>query len=453
MKAWQFALPHIIAFVLLSSLLSVAQPMQKLRVGDQNRFLVKEDGSPFVWVGEANWFFARLSPITIDSLLDYRSVQGFTVMFVSCRERLPSGEGPGTIGQPNEVWWKNLDAYIAKCAQRNMYVGITLGWWQKALQHSADDLYRYGKWVGNRYKDNNNIVWLTLGETGSNARKEAMPTENVQALVRGIREGDTGNKLLTVHADYRRGTSITNDAALCDFNNWQTSQWCCRADLPRNDDRQWTAWEAISYDYGQRYQGKPKPTLDSEAWYENNKDFCGASSFVIRRRAYFTIFAGAFGHTYGAGGIWDGLTASDSCSSSALDALHYPGAEDMGKLSRFLHRLGDNFLKLRPDQSIITKGNSSDYDAHLQATVASDSSFALVYSASDAPYTLDLGKLANIHLSARWYNPRTDKFQPNRAPISSRRAYTVDPPGDLGSGGDWVLLIGGDPFFEALGIN
>ena len=453
MRTWRFILYQ--GLLLFFSVACVAQPrqMQKLRVGDQHRFLVKEDGSPFVWIGETNWLFAKLPPATIDSILDVRSAQGFTVMFVSCRDSMPNGEGPGTIDEPNEAWWKNLDTYIAKCAQRNMYVGITLGWWQKALQHSTADLYRYGKWVGDRYKDNNNIVWLTLGETGSNARKKVMPAEKVQALVRGIREGDTGDKLLTVHADYRRGTSITNDAALCDFNNWQTSQWCCRADLPRKDDRQWTVWEAISYDYEQRYEGKPKPTLDSEAWYENNKDFCGASAFVIRRRAYFTIFAGAFGHTYGAGGIWDGLIAPDSCSRSALDALRYPGAEDMGRLSRFLHRLGDNLLKLRPDQSLILAGNSDDYDTHLQATVATDSSFALVYSASDAPYTLNTRTLANTSLSARWYNPRTDALQPGSISVGDQSRYEADPPSDLGTEHDWVLLIGDDPFFEVFGTN
>ncbi len=106
---------------------AVAQ-MQKLRVADNHRFLVHQDGRPFVWIGDTNWFFAKLPPATIDNILVTRSRQKFTVMQVSCRESLHNGDGPGEIYAPNEAWWAYLDDYVAKCAQRNLYVGITLGW-------------------------------------------------------------------------------------------------------------------------------------------------------------------------------------------------------------------------------------------------------------------------------------------------------------------------------------
>ena len=116
-----------VAAILFSA--DVFAQMSILKIADNNRFLVKEDGKPFVWIGETNWFFARLPPATIDSILDARSRQGFTMMFVSCREKLYNGEGPGRINHPNETWWSYLDEYIAKCEQRNLYVGIALGWW------------------------------------------------------------------------------------------------------------------------------------------------------------------------------------------------------------------------------------------------------------------------------------------------------------------------------------
>jgi len=431
-----------ITFVFLFVVLHSFAGMPKLKISENKRFLIKEDGSPFVWIGETNWFFAKLPPETIDKILDKRSKQGFTIMFVSCREKLYNGDGPGPINNPNEKWWGYLDEYIAKCEKRNIYVGITLGWWGKTKSLSADELFRYGKWVGNRYKNNNNIVWLTLGESGSHKRKSTIPDDKLNALVRGIREGDTGKKLLTVHADFKRGTSLSNDAEICDFNNWQTSQWGGTTDLPRKDNRNWTVWEAIEFDYNKRYNGKPKPTLDSEAWYENNKDFCGATPFNIRRRAYFTIFAGAFGHTYGAGGIWDGLTSEKGCSESATGAIEYQGARDIGYLSSFLHELGDDFLKLRPGQSIILNGNSRDYDKHIQATVAFDNSLALIYSASDYEYTLDLTDLSKQKLSATWFNPRTNNYKKGNKKFNKNlKSKIFDPPGDSGPGNDWVLIL------------
>lgn len=439
-----------VGFLVLTAVTSVHADMQKLKIGPDNRFLVKENGEPFVWIGETNWFFAKLPPTTIDQILEKRSKQGFTVMFVSCRESLYNGGGgPGGINSPNEAWWSYLDDYIEKAEKKNLYVAITLGWWPIAKKNSAGNLYNYGKRVGNRYKDSNNVIWLTLGESGSHNRKGTIPDNKMSSLVNGIRDGDTGNKLLTIHADYKRGTSISNDGDLCDFNNWQTSQWNAPTDLARKGPKVGggTVWDAITYDYNKMYNGKPKPTLDSEAKYENNKDFGGATPFTIRRRAYYTIFAGAFGHTYGAGGIWDGLNSGEGNSKDALGALNYHGAEDMGHLSSFLHGLGDNLLKMRPDQNIIKSHNPDSYDTHIQASVAGDRSFTLVYSASDSPYTLDLTRLhskgPSKGLSAKWYNPREntyqkDKGRPYNNTISNQE---FDPPGDSGAGNDWILML------------
>jgi len=430
---------------------SVTAQIQKLKVSENNRYLVKEDGSPFIWMGETNWFFAKLPPNVIDSILNKRSSQGYTIMLVSCREKLYNAEGPGEINSPNLDWWKYLDEYLAKCEQRNLYVGITLGWWGMLMRNSEKDLYDYGKWVGNRYKERNNIVWLTLGEAGSYKRKNEIADSRLNSLVKGIRDGDTGNKILTIHADYQRGTSLTNAGVLCDFNNWQTSQWCCPKELPRNDDRNWTVWEAIKHDYNKMYNGIPKPTIDIEAWYENNKDFCGTSPFIIRRRAYFTIFAGAFGHNYGAGGIWDGLNTNIKCSGSALSALDYPGAEQISNVSMFLHSLGDDYLKIIPDQTLISQGNSMSYDEHIQSAISNDNSFALIYSASDNPYKLNPKIRSNKSLKYTWYDPRNHKVKSEIESIHKMKPnFVFDPPEEKGPGNDWVLIIGKKRFLKRI---
>ncbi|MEL7120892.1 MAG: DUF4038 domain-containing protein [Bacteroidota bacterium] len=77
-------------------------------------------GSPFIWIGETNWFFAKLPPTVIDSVLDRRSAQGYTVMLVSCCEKLYNGNGPGEIDNPNLEWWNYLDDYLLKCEQRGL---------------------------------------------------------------------------------------------------------------------------------------------------------------------------------------------------------------------------------------------------------------------------------------------------------------------------------------------
>lgn len=140
------------------------------------------------------------------------------------------------------------------------------------------------------------------------------------------------------------------------------------------------------------------------------------------------------------------LIAENGCSGSARGAINYPGAVHMGYISNFLHQLGDDFLKLRPNQRIIAAGNSTDYDAHIQATVASDRSFALIYSASDSEYTVNLSQLSKRSLKTIWCNPRTNQYHPTADLPSNRNVNTLkmNPPGEFVKGNDWVLVIGND---------
>jgi hypothetical protein len=371
------------------------------------------------------WKWKALASEQIERIIDDHHARGYTVLQI--------------IAYPDS--YDRVDRMVRYAAQRDLYMALVTGWYRDVLRGSEAELYQRGRTLGARYRRDNNIVWLTAGEAGGHRRKGTIPDGKLSALIRGIRDGDTGEKLLTVHADYQRGTSIDNDTHLVDFDNWQTSQWAAPTDLPRNDPRRWTVWEAIAYDYGRT---PPKPTLDAEAWYENNKSHPGASPFAIRRRAYFTILAGGFGHTYGAGGIWDGLTEPQGKSGNWEDALEYEGYIQIGYLSEFLHGLGDDLLKLRPDPSILRGTNPDSYDAHIQASVAEDGSFAVVYFASDSPCRLDLTRLRAGQVAARWYNPRDNTYRDDpHAPYATTVSDQVfDPPTDRGPGTDWVLVLG-----------
>lgn len=426
------------------SIARAADSLPRLRVHEEGRFLIKETGEPFVWVGETNWFFAEVDPARRDRMLDRRRDQGFTVLFISARENLYSGEG-GPYGDGitdfNEPWWSYLEDYVDEAAARGIYVGVTLGWWAHVKGNEPSALYRNGYQAAQRLNGKTNVIWLVAGEAGGHSRDGAIPREKMEAIVKGIRDGDEDDKLLTIHADYRRGTSLNADRELVDFNNWQTSQWCCRHDLPRDDEREWTVWEAIEFDYSQKYDTPSgvKPTLDAEAIYERNKDFCDATPFMIRRRAYFTILAGAFGHSYGAGGIWDTLDEPEGCSGSYLDALEYEGADDMRHLAAFLRSLGDGLLKLRPNQDLVRSGQSDDYDSHIQAAQAADGSYAAVYDADGGSIGLDLGGLQGAAARVRWIDPRTGEFAESKDAVAlpvSDATFTAP-----SSGEDWLLLI------------
>jgi hypothetical protein len=130
-------------------------------------------------------------------------------------------------------------------------------------------------------------------------------------------------------------------------------------------------------------------------------------------------------------------------SGNCETALTYDGYIQIGYLSQFLHGLGDDLLKLRPDQNLIAGKNSENYDTHIQAAVAKDGSLAVIYSASDERYSLNLSRLRTNHPTVRWFNPRNNAHgKRERVKAVSGRTLDVDPPGDQGPGNDWVLILG-----------
>ena len=404
----------------------------KLKIDSSKRFLVRADGSPFVWIGDTFWLFSKLTRPQRIKLLEDRQSKGFNVVMI--RVGMGNKKVNEPIGfegdlEPIASHFQEIDHLVAEANQRGMYVAIATGWWQIIQDYDADALYKFGKFIGDRYKDNDNVIWLSAGESGGYLRKQDLDFERVKSLVQGIRDGDTGNKLLTIHGDFQRGTSFSRMNTLVDFNNWQTSQWCCPDDLPRKDKRNWTVWRAIAYDYE---QSPIKPTFDSEAWYENTNLGGGkpATAYNIRRRAYFSIFAGGFGHSYGGSGVWDAM-------SNFEQALELEGSTHIGYLSQLLHTLEKDFLKLRPNQSMIVKGQSDDYAQHIQATSAIDGSYALAYTAGTRNFTLDLSSLSKESVSVIWFNPRTKELS-DRSTVTNNTQVNFATPG----AGDWVLVLG-----------
>jgi len=439
------------------------QPLSKLKVSDNGRRFVTEDGSAFIWIGDTSWHIHAMTTEEMDEYISIRKAQGFTI--IQCAVGFPAdrkdrinayghhafgGLKHRDIGRPNESYWKTIDLWFKKLEDARLYAAVVSFWGDRTnLGHySKDEIYSYFKWLGCRYRNQDNIVWLTLGE-GTDWRCDR---NKVLAAVRGLRDGDTGNKLVSIHSIWGNSTTTQGYHSHVDFNNWQTSQWGWPTELPINDPayRQqrdkimagnWTVWEAIEADY----QRQPaKPVIDAEAWYEGSGPIGdpkaifrngGARAYHVRRRAYFTVFAGAAGHTYGAQGVWDKKINSTKTWRSALEL---PGARQIGYFGRLL---GSRPVLTRiPDQNLIVRGQSDDYDSHAQAVRGSDGSYAFIYIADGHDISVDLTKLSHKRIKATWFNPRDGRYA-NLGEFQSIRSQTFDPPGIARIGNDWVLVL------------
>ena len=198
-----------------------------------------------------------------------------------------------------------------------------------------------------------------------------------------------------------------------------------------------------------------KPTLDSEPGYENitdrlvrdnpNARRIGADD--VRRAAYLAVFAGAAGHTYGNGEVYEFWDASQRRSlpgwAAGLpfeESLQLPGASQM----RYLRRLIESrpMLKRIPDQSLIAGEAGDRATRRVQATRADDGSYAFVYSATPGPLQIDLSKLAGERLWVWEYRPATRdallRGQIERTDGVREFARSTDFHGDRD---DWVLVL------------
>jgi len=75
----------------------------------------------------------------------------------------------------------------------------------------------------------------------------------------------------------------------------------------------------------------------------------------------------------------------------------------------------------------------------VEATRASDGSYAFIYTADGEPFTLQTNNLSGKKLVAWWYDPRTGKAK--RSGSFARTKIGKFTPPSSGIGNDWVLVL------------
>ncbi len=110
-----------------------------LRVSDNRRFLVRDDGTPFFFLGDTGWtLLQRLDREEADHYLRDRAAKGFTaiqVMGISEFDGLtvpnPYGDLPlegGDPARPNDAYFRHLDFIADRAAALGLYVALLPTW-------------------------------------------------------------------------------------------------------------------------------------------------------------------------------------------------------------------------------------------------------------------------------------------------------------------------------------
>jgi len=438
--------------------------MQKLKVHENGQFFMYEDGTPFFYLADTAWdIFQRLTRDEVEYYMSVRSKQGFTAVqsiLLSGTEyyehknkygrtslKYPYDKlEPDTEGENS--WWDNVD-FVLDCAEKyGLYMVLVPMWNAKysdpetTLFKGYEPSFEYGKFIGERFRDRTNIIWLLGGDV------EVKP--HMEDIFRGVADGikageaEDNHHLIGFHP---RG--ISNSVAELggdrDYLDFHTSQ---------------SGHTVESYNPYKYFGDMPKcgkPFLDAEAHYEDHvanwvASFRRWDGNDIREGAYESVFAGACGQTYGNPIMcfflyepitrykckyYIGNVEKDNLNGDGwMHAIRHPGAETLQHLKKL--RLSRPYFDFRPAQEMVL--NSEDDFLFGRISAARGKDYAFVYTPYGREIKVDCSQLDAQFIRASWFNPRTGEER-LICQIPPRKAIFV--PETQGKGQDWVLILDG----------
>ena len=202
-----------------------------LKLAPGKRYIIDQNNRPVFLDGEAAWsLIANLSDEDVDTYLADRQQRGVNAILVNLIEHKFSVQAPrdvygnapfttpGDFSTPNNVYFDRAVSIIRKAADHGIvvflfpaylgYTGGDEGWYQEMVSNGTTNLNGYGHYVGNRFVNLDNIVWVDGGDY--NPPNKAL----TEAVASGIRTVDTRH-LHTAHC--AEGTSA--------MDYWSNETW------------------------------------------------------------------------------------------------------------------------------------------------------------------------------------------------------------------------------------
>jgi hypothetical protein len=420
----------------------------QISLSANKRFLVDQNGCPFLMQGDSAWsLIVGLTDAEAEQYLRNRRQKGFNTIMVElvehkfCR-RPPLNEAgdapftsPGDFSTPNEAYFAHADSIIRKAAENGIqvllaplylgYKGTDEGWMEEVLKLAPAKCLAYGRYLGKRYKDFDNIIWLMGGD-----RNPEAALEKVDLVALGIREFDKRHLFSADPDPEYSAVDRYSGGGWLDFNTTYTYD---------------IVHQKLLADYN-RTPALPFILIESSYEGEHN-----TSEVQVRRQAYWAVLCGGFGHVMGNNPIWHfngpGLYPAKITWQPAMDLPGSVGMMYWGRLFR-----SRAWFDLVPDQrhEVVTGGlgefNGLDY---LAAARTSDGSTVIAYMPTSRTITVDMSKVSGVQANGWWFDPRTGRA--TAAGSFPTRGFCVfDPPGH----GDWVLVLDDSAkHFPAPGMN
>ncbi len=342
--------------------------------------------------------------------------------------------------QPNEKYFELVDWTLQQAMKKNMFMGLLPTWGDKVLKlwgqgpeiFTESNAFIYGKWLGNRYKSFQNIIWIVGGDRP--AFNDSIDKREIwRSMARGILEGTNQKAIITYHPwGESSSTKYWPDEPWLNIHMLQSGH--AKKDNP--------VWEWIKRD---REMTPVKPILDGEPNYEdhpvnwNNKNGY-FRDYDVRRQCYRSVFAGACGVTYGNQAMWQFYSEREEAVAyperSWIETLDRPGAFQVGYLKKLIESRSVN--DRIPDQKIIVDGQGEKID-YIIAFKDAKNRYCMVYLPVGKKFSVDISFIQAKQIKAWWYDPR--KGEAGKPVVLSKVNIMSFTSPSAGIENDWVLVI------------
>ena len=452
----------ILFFVLCFSCIPEKESKQSLRlqISENHRFLETENGEPFFWLGDTGWLlFKKLNREEAETYFDDRKQKGFNVIqamlihdlknpvnvygdsaFLNKNVAYPLVIKGNSFENPDEYdYWDHVEYLIDLANQKGLYMGLVPIWGSnvRAGGVTQKQAEKYAYWLAERFKDKTNVIWLNGGDV------RGSDSTNIWKTIGNTLKKNNSDQLVTFHP-FGRTQSFTwfHNEEWLDFNMFQSGH--------RRYDQDTTGlcYGEDNYRYVESDYNKipVKPTLDGEPSYEGIPqglhDFSQPrwTASDVRRYAYWSVFAGGCGFTYGNNAIMQFHRVGDEDASYGVEetwqkALSAPGASQMKYLKNIM--LSRPYFERVPFPEFVSGIQGEKY-SYLAATKGQG--YVYVYLYCGQTISLDLNKLPFRQAKVSWYDPRTGDTI-NAGNFAANKTVEFDPPGKEGAGNDWVLVF------------
>ncbi|UQR61053.1 glycoside hydrolase family 140 protein [Bradyrhizobium sp. C-145] len=453
------------------------KPAFPLKVSANNRYLVDRDGAPFLMVGDSpQSLIGNLSEDEAAAYIANRERYGINALWINllcnagtgCRSDGATADGlvpftvPADLSRPNPAYFRRADNMIRLADKRGMVVILdpieTVGWLATLRANGVAKAYGYGQYLGSRYRDVPNIIWMHGNDFRS--WQDSDDRSLVQAVAQGIRDADL-NHLHTVELNFLTSGSLDDPS------------WRPLIDLSAAYTY-FPTYAQILTEYN-RTDHKPVFLVEANYEFEHNAGTDGGTTQNLRRQEYWTMLSGATGQLYGArtwrfdkgwekeldsrGVIelsymrnlfvhrkWHDLVP-DRTHTVTIDGYDWL-SEHIAKLAAYLGscRVSTFVQGLFSKFRGFTHFGSIATNTYAPTARTADGSLVIVYFPTNRPITIDMSKLA-APATARWYDPTNATYRPAaRSPLINGGVRRFSPPGSNSAGdGDWVLLLETNP--------